>query len=440
MLCSDGLTAHVDDKTIGEVLRRYDDPYRATRELVVAANAGGGTDNVSVIVVFATDWTSGNTLATSPIQRRNEPLNSGTVLQNRYEIERLLGGGGMGMVYLAHDQRLANRPCAIKEMVDHFIDQQQRIEANDYFAREADTLAQLKHPAIPAITDRFDDRESPLPGDGVRRGPQPRRGDCGARRPAARRPDNRHRAPALRRARLPARFDAADGLPRHEAVQRDADAEGASGAGRLRHRTAVQERAQGHHDRHARLRAARAIPGRGRSAQRHLFARRDAALRAYRARPGKISAVQLSPDARPASGGLDQPGGRDRSRARLPGRRAAREHPGFPRHAALRHGLGESRGRGAARPAAPPGCRRSRSPNRRAADRIRRRAAACGARSALVAFFADPGRRRFRRDLRLLQPAVAAAARRQIVHRQPALEASRSGWTAPRPIRSISSA
>jgi serine/threonine protein phosphatase PrpC len=53
MLCSDGLTAHVDDKTIGEVLRRHDDPYAATRELVVAANAGGGTDNVSVIVVFA---------------------------------------------------------------------------------------------------------------------------------------------------------------------------------------------------------------------------------------------------------------------------------------------------------------------------------------------------------------------------------------------------
>jgi serine/threonine protein phosphatase PrpC/serine/threonine protein kinase len=53
MLCSDGLTAHVEDKTIGEVLRRYDDPYAATRELVVAANAGGGTDNVSVIVVFA---------------------------------------------------------------------------------------------------------------------------------------------------------------------------------------------------------------------------------------------------------------------------------------------------------------------------------------------------------------------------------------------------
>jgi serine/threonine-protein kinase len=82
----------------------------------------------------------------------------GTVLQRRYLIDRLLGGGGMGMVYLARDQRLSNRPCAIKEMVDHFIDPNQRIEANEYFAREADTLAQLKHPAIPAISDRFDDQ------------------------------------------------------------------------------------------------------------------------------------------------------------------------------------------------------------------------------------------------------------------------------------------
>ena len=91
-------------------------------------------------------------------QANSGPLSPGTMLQSRYFIERLLGGGGMGVVYLARDQRLANRPCAIKEMVDHFIDQAQRIEANEYFAREADTLAQLKHQAIPSITDRFDDK------------------------------------------------------------------------------------------------------------------------------------------------------------------------------------------------------------------------------------------------------------------------------------------
>ena len=34
------------------ILRRHSDPYEAARELVVAANAGGGTDNVSVVVIF----------------------------------------------------------------------------------------------------------------------------------------------------------------------------------------------------------------------------------------------------------------------------------------------------------------------------------------------------------------------------------------------------
>jgi len=53
MLCSDGLTAHVEDSAIAEILARQEDPVAAGRELVVAANAGGGTDNISVIVIDA---------------------------------------------------------------------------------------------------------------------------------------------------------------------------------------------------------------------------------------------------------------------------------------------------------------------------------------------------------------------------------------------------
>jgi PPM family protein phosphatase len=53
LLCSDGLIAHVDDPAIAEIMQRYDDPYPTARELIAAANAGGGSDNISVIVVFA---------------------------------------------------------------------------------------------------------------------------------------------------------------------------------------------------------------------------------------------------------------------------------------------------------------------------------------------------------------------------------------------------
>jgi serine/threonine protein phosphatase PrpC len=53
LLCSDGLTTHVEDQQIGEILGRHHDPYEASRELIAAANAGGGTDNISVVVIFA---------------------------------------------------------------------------------------------------------------------------------------------------------------------------------------------------------------------------------------------------------------------------------------------------------------------------------------------------------------------------------------------------
>ena len=158
------------------------------------------------------------------------PLAPGTLLQNRYLIDRLLGGGGQGMVYLARDQRLANRTCALKEMVDHFIDHAKRIEANDYFAREADTLAQLKHAAIPAITDRFDDQNRHyLVMEYVEgRNLEEELAARGEPLPEGLVIDiARQLCDVLE---LPARARAAHHLPRHEAVQRDADAQGARGA------------------------------------------------------------------------------------------------------------------------------------------------------------------------------------------------------------------
>lgn len=54
LLCSDGLTKHVNDTYIAEVLGKPSNAEAMSRELVDAALAGGGTDNVSVIVARMT--------------------------------------------------------------------------------------------------------------------------------------------------------------------------------------------------------------------------------------------------------------------------------------------------------------------------------------------------------------------------------------------------
>jgi protein phosphatase len=51
LLCSDGLFNEVDEDRIASVLRRLSDPSEAAAELVSLANAHGGRDNITVVVV-----------------------------------------------------------------------------------------------------------------------------------------------------------------------------------------------------------------------------------------------------------------------------------------------------------------------------------------------------------------------------------------------------
>lgn len=85
----------------------------------------------------------------------NAQLEPGTLLSDRYQIVKRVGGGGMGSVYLAYDTRLGNKPRAVKEMVELFVDETQRRKAVDDFKREAQLLASLDHPSIPTIFDYF---------------------------------------------------------------------------------------------------------------------------------------------------------------------------------------------------------------------------------------------------------------------------------------------
>lgn len=87
-----------------------------------------------------------------------EPQAEVIILQNRYRLIRRLGGGGMGQVYLACDARLADKKCAIKQLVpDPHLTPDEQLQAAELFRREAAILANLNHPNLPDVFDYFEE-------------------------------------------------------------------------------------------------------------------------------------------------------------------------------------------------------------------------------------------------------------------------------------------
>src|SRR5947209_14549 len=83
-------------------------------------------------------------------------LNPGTKL-GPYEIQSLVGAGGMGEVYRAHDARL-DRTVAIKILPVSYSADRDRLQR---FAQEARAAAALNHPNILSIFDIGDNRGAP---------------------------------------------------------------------------------------------------------------------------------------------------------------------------------------------------------------------------------------------------------------------------------------
>ena len=74
----------------------------------------------------------------------------GTVIADRYELEELVGTGGMSSVFRAHDTLLERR-VALKLLHDHIAQDLKQVER---FKHEARAVAQLSHPNIVTVIDR----------------------------------------------------------------------------------------------------------------------------------------------------------------------------------------------------------------------------------------------------------------------------------------------
>jgi eukaryotic-like serine/threonine-protein kinase len=77
----------------------------------------------------------------------------GDLIAGRYELEELVGSGGMSTVFRARDRQL-DRRVAIKILHEHYLSDPEYVER---FRREARAVAQLSHPNIVTVIDRGED-------------------------------------------------------------------------------------------------------------------------------------------------------------------------------------------------------------------------------------------------------------------------------------------
>src|SRR4029078_8074315 len=84
-----------------------------------------------------------------PLTRKRSDMDVPQVIAGRFRIERVIGTGGMGTVYLATHLGL-ERPVAVKIIRREFAGD---ADVADRFLREARTMAKLRHPHAAMIFD-----------------------------------------------------------------------------------------------------------------------------------------------------------------------------------------------------------------------------------------------------------------------------------------------
>lgn len=84
----------------------------------------------------------------------NSRLSQGTLLDGRFEVQRLIKAGGMGAVYEVTDRLLKGKTFALKEIHPNS-DAEEHQSAKMRFIAEIQVMQTLMHPSIPKISDAF---------------------------------------------------------------------------------------------------------------------------------------------------------------------------------------------------------------------------------------------------------------------------------------------
>ncbi|UBF25348.1 protein kinase [Kovacikia minuta CCNUW1] len=87
-----------------------------------------------------------------------DELTLGTLVNNRYRVERVLGHGGFGRTYLASDTHCFGDFCVLKEFVPSSRSDYVVQKSRELFEREARVLYQINHPQIPRFLAWLGDR------------------------------------------------------------------------------------------------------------------------------------------------------------------------------------------------------------------------------------------------------------------------------------------
>ncbi len=118
-----------------------------------AAPASNPTSDVSAPTLAFDSSTAAIAGETSSLNETSTvPLQTviGITLDNRYFIEKELGRGGVGAVYLARDRKLHDKPVVIKILLEKSLQNSWVVQK---FQQEKEALARVDHPGVVGILD-----------------------------------------------------------------------------------------------------------------------------------------------------------------------------------------------------------------------------------------------------------------------------------------------